>query len=302
MLDLISIGNINADLFFDAGTLTTHEHRYSLAIGGKYPVKKFEMHVGGGGANVAIGCRKLGLRTAVVGVVGNHIFRKGILQRLHQAKVSTKLLMFNQTDIRVSTILLAPNGERTIIHHETPHKHLAEEKHTIKSIVKTRGIYFGNLPDISMRDRRTLMKQCRDKGVFIIVNVGKQDCCKPKTYVNELLEYADVLILNTHEFAEIVKQPVEKLDFRTYVVKHLPIMREKVVIITAAEKGSYGYERGNVYFQKAIRPKKIKDTTGAGDAYTAGFTAYFLKHEDMQKAMKHGALYASRVLGHIGAN
>ncbi|MFN4213084.1 MAG: carbohydrate kinase family protein, partial [Microgenomates group bacterium] len=68
------------------------------------------------------------------------------------------------------------------------------------------------------------------------------------------------------------------------------------------QKGSYAYYQGKVYHQKAYPIKKIVDTTGAGDGYTAGFIAEYFRSKDIKKAMANGAKYAAKILGKIGAN
>ncbi len=302
MYDVVAIGNISADLYFNADELTHQGNRLNLAIGGKYQVSEFSMHVGGGGANVAIGCRRMGLRSAVVGMVGNNAFRKAIMQRLEQAKVATRYILFNQKDSSVAVILLGSNGERTIIHHESSHKHTVEEKHVLHHIKGARAVYFGNMPDVSAHERRSVMKRLHEQGSFIVCNVGKKDCCRPRTYTSELLEYADMLIVNTFEFCELIKQPDLKINFKKSVFEYMPQMKDKLVVITDSSNGSYAYFGDKVYHQKAIQPRRIIDTTGAGDAYSAGFISSYITYLDIPRAMKNGASYASKILARIGAN
>ena len=302
MFDLIAIGNISADLYFSAEDLTKKGDRLWLAMGGKYRSEDFRMTVGGGGANVSIGARKNGLRTAVVGIVGNNVFRKAIMHRLETARVNTSHLMFNQTAVNVSTILLQKNGERTVIAHQTSHEHILEESHVSGRKFKTRAMYFGNLPHVSVKERRALMKALKAKNVEIVVNVGPLDCCRPKEYLKELLEFADVLIVNTHEFADLVKKDEKDINFKKSVLHLLPFMKESILIVTDGKNGSYGYEGNKVFFCPIVKEKTIADTTGVGDGYTAGFISSYLRHSDVQRAMKAGSRYASKIISKIGAN
>lgn len=301
MLDLITIGNISADLYFSAEELTVKEGRLALAIGGKYRSPMFKMFVGGGGANVAIGAARHRLKTAVVGMVGNTVFRRAIVKRLKKGKVSTKLLLFNQKDINVSTILLSPNGERTIISHQSSHRHVIEEKNIIRRLAHTRAVYFGNMPDVSAVERNKLMSALKQNDVLIFVNIGSSECRKSTKDTNELLENADVLIVNTHEFAELVKKPLEKINFGTSVLGHLPIMKDKLVVVTDGKNGSYGYHKEHVY-HVPVGKANVVDTTGVGDAYTSAFISSFVRTEDIAASMKAGTRYAGRILGKIGAN
>lgn len=299
--DLITVGNISADLYFKAEKLTMKDKRYFLALGGKYYVNSFNFNIGGSAANVAIGAKKNRLKAAPCALIGNNTFRKQIIHFLKLKGISTSISIFKQNYSNISIILLKDNGERTIINYETAHDHPAEDKLILKKIKKTRAAYLGNLPDISFSERERLLRKLKKRGVFIFANFGAKDCCKPKRKLKQLLKHIDVLILNTHEFSKLAKKPYLKIDFSKDVSKMVP-MKNKILIVTDAEKGSYGYTEGKIFYQKAIRPKRIVDTTGAGDGYAAGFISEYLKSEDIRKAMRRGSRYASKILSQIGAN
>lgn len=46
----------------------------------------------------------------------------------------------------------------------------------------------------------------------------------------------------------------------------------------------------------------VVDTTGVGDGYTAGFITSYLRYSDVERAMKAGTRYASKIVKKIGAN
>lgn len=302
MHDLITFGSITADLYFKADELTTKENRFYLAIGGKYFIKDYKLCIGGGGANVAIGVKKNRLKTAVCGLVGNNVFRKAILHQLTLKRVSKKLLLFKQKHDNISVVLLKEDGSRTTLKSENSQQALDINKRIMNKLNKTRSVYFGNLPDVSIQERSSLMSKLKNKGILVITNLGTLDTRRKKTDLLPILKMTDILILNRYEAAELIKKDAKKLDLKINIFKFLPILKGKVLIITDAEHGSYGYDDANVYYQKAITPKKIIDTTGAGDGYTSGFIAEYLKTQDIKQSMKKGAYYAAKILSRIGAN
>lgn len=303
MYDLISIGNISIDLFFKGESFTFKDNRFQLAVGGKYFAEQFYTSIGGGGANVAIGTAKQGLKTAVLGAIGDNPFKKIILHILESYNISTKLCFVEKEYFNVSSILLTDKGERSIIHYSTPHQHILTKDVSIKRLVDTKMLYLGNLPDVSISERSVALNLCKKNRVISIVNLGIRDCRKPKKQLEELLKKIDILILNGHEFAELVKAQYKDLHFAENVVKwYIPELEEKIVIITEGKKGSYGYFTDKVFHQKAIELEKIIDTTGAGDGYTTGFIAEYFKSKNIEKAMKRGSDYAAKILQKVGAN
>ena len=300
MYDLISVGNICIDLYFKGKTFTKNSERFNLALGGKYYADVFYENIGGGGVNVAAGVANLGLRPAIFGKIGNNAFKEVILKKLTDKKIATEFCQIENDYYKVSSILLAENGERTIIHYET-RSHLLKEFFLHRELKKARNIYFSPLQNLDLQEKKKMIKYLKGDQTRTFVNLSALDCRRPIKELTGFFESLDVLIINAHEFSELIKRPYEKINFRKLEIK-LPYLKERILIITDGPKGSYGHFKGQAYFQDAIKPKKILDTTGCGDAYTAGFITQFIKTKDIESSMYRGAKYSSEKLGRIGAN
>jgi 2-dehydro-3-deoxygluconokinase len=101
----------------------------------------------------------------------------------------------------------------------------------------------------------------------------------------------------------MTKHSYEAIDFKKDVRKYIGIDFKKTLIVTDGEKGSHAYWEKNVHHMAALPPKRVVDTTGAGDGYTAGFISGIIKHEgDIVKAMETGAKYALKIIEKVGAN
>jgi len=300
MYDLISVGSISIDLYFKGLSLTFSAGRFHLAVGGKYYPDFFYEDIGGGGANVAIGATKLGLKVAVFGKVGNNPYKDVIFKKLTDKKVSTRFCQIEEDYYKISAILLTDKGERTIIHYETP-THLAKEFFLHKELKNAKNIYFSPLPHLDLSEKKRMINYLKGDQTLTFVNLSSLDCRRPIKELVDFFDALDVLIINSHEFADLVKKPYEKIDFLKLKI-NLPYLKDRVLIVTDAEKGSYGYYQDKIYYQEAIKPKKIVDTTGCGDAYTAGFIAQYIKTRNIPLSMLKGAEFSARKLEKIGAN
>jgi sugar/nucleoside kinase (ribokinase family) len=300
MYDLISVGNISIDLYYQGKSITQDKDRFNLAIGGKYYADYFYENIGGGGCNVAAGVAKLGLRVAVFGKVGNNPFKDVIFKKLTDKKISTEFCEVEDDYFKISSILLTDKGERTIIHYETPTPML-KKFFLHNQLKRARNIYFSPMEHLGLVEKKKMIKYLKGDNTLTFVNLPGLDCKRPIGQLKDIFDSLDVLIINAHEYSLLVRKNYKDINFKKLKIT-LPYLNKRVVVITDAERGSYGYTNEQIYFQEAIKPKKIIDTTGAGDAYTAGFIAQYIKSGNVESSMLAGTKYASSKLTRIGAN
>lgn len=303
MYDLITVGNISIDLFYKGKSLTFKNNRFELAIGGKYFTDNFIEAVGGGGANVAIGGAKLGLKSAILGKVSNNSFKQIILDKLKSASVSTKLCQFKNNYLNISTILYTETGEHTIINYRDKHQSIIESKEDYHKILQTKIVYMANLSDVSLTNKIEFLRYLYSKNLFTVVNLGVTDCRRNNAEIKTLLHYINILIVNKYEFADLVKAPYKDIHLKENIIKwYIPDLENKILIITCGKEGSYGYFNYKVNHQPAVNVNKIVNTVGAGDSYSAGFVSEYIKTKDIYLAMKKGASYSTKILSKIEAN
>lgn len=302
MYDLITIGSISVDMYYRGDSLTQKDGRFALALGGKYLVEHFYAGLGGGAANVAIGVQSKGYKTAIVGKIGDNQFKDLIHKHLRDHNVSSSLCQIEKDYMKISSILLSPEGERTIIHYETPHEHILRNDEDLMKMENTKIVYMSNLWRVPLDERKKILSHLAQKKILTIVNLGVADCRRSKEQLEALIAHVNILILNTHEFAELVKKPVEKINFKTDVIHLFPSLKTKILVVTDGKNGAYAYVDGGVLFEPAIHVSKVLDTTGAGDAFSSGFIAGYLGKANIEFALRTGNKHGSVIVQKIGAN
>ena len=80
-LDVVAVGNLNIDLICKMKRLPGRDEKLLM--------EEFARRLGGGAANFAVACSKLGLRSGFIGCVGNDEFGREILEDLRREKVDT---------------------------------------------------------------------------------------------------------------------------------------------------------------------------------------------------------------------
>ncbi len=301
MYQLISIGDITIDQYFQGKSFTQENGRFSLAIGGKYYSDYFHLSLGGSGANIAIHGAHLGLDTAVVAKVGEATFKNVIVQNLIKKTVSTEFLYFDRDHISISTILLSSTGERTIIKHSDPKTSIEINETAIEHVKQCPLIFVGNMPDISVAARHTLIKKIKTTENCVAINFGSKDAQKGLSSLSTLINDVDMLFLNRFELGDLLGKDGEKLDLKKNQLKELNI-EKTMVIVTDSNNGSYVYTQDAVHHQEAVPVNKIVDATGAGDAYTTAYLYKYSQLKNIQESMAFASEYASQILTKVGAN
>lgn len=303
MYDLISIGTVSMDLYFKGDSLSIKNNHFQLACGGKYFVDFFHEGLGGGATNVAIAVNKAGLKVGLLAKIGENTFKNLLLEKLKLADISVKLCDFEENYNNISTILLDKEGEKTVINYRTPHQHFVENEHVFKQKLKSKAVYIANLPGVSLEERTNIFRIARKNKCMTFLNLGVNDCRRPLLQLTRLIDPVDALIVNKYEFADLIKRSPDLLDLKNKPARlYFRHLTNKVVVITDGKDGSYGYYNDEIYYQKAIKPKKIVDTTGAGDGFTGAFIAEYIKSRNIKTSLKKGAVYSSHKLTHLGAN
>ena len=79
------------------------------------------------------------------------------------------------------------------------------------------------------------------------------------------------------------------------------IKPKSILICPWGDQGASGVDRdGKFYFSKAVPPKEIIDTCGAGDTFAAIAIACLMKGFDLQKALNLACLIAGSKIGQRG--
>jgi sugar/nucleoside kinase (ribokinase family) len=74
-----------------------------------------------------------------------------------------------------------------------------------------------------------------------------------------------------------------------------------IAALTRSDKGSVVVSGDEVHVVDAEPVAEVVDTTGAGDAYAAGFLYGLAKGDDLSRCARLGAITAGEVISHVGA-
>ena len=109
-----------------------------------------------------------------------------------------------------------------------------------------------------------------------------------------LSRHADILIANEKEALALAAA-----DDLGETVKFCRRLCE-VGVVTSSERGSTVYERRRTVRIPSFAPRRLVDSTGAGDTYAAAFLHSLLGGDDIERCGVTAAKAATQVLGRVG--
>ncbi len=138
----------------------------------------------------------------------------------------------------------------------------------------------GNLDDMVKYPQ-----ECKARGIDYIFDPGQS---LPMLDAKDLLQAVEgclFLIANDYE--------LEMIMSKTGLNKEALLMRAKSVIVTLGEKGSQIITPDGDINIPAVKPEKVEDPTGAGDAYRGGLISGLVRGKDMTQSAMMGSVCAS---------
>lgn len=295
--DIISIGDTVFDVFLELedAKIQCDQNQENCLIciswADKVAVKKVtKVPAVGNSANVAVGCSRLGLKSAFYTILGNDSIGKESFERLKLEGVYKDYIKFDKKGATNYHTVLNFKGERTIL---IFHEH---RDYNLPVLAKSDWIYLSSLGP----DHQKLHQQVVDH----VSKTGAKLGFNPGTYqLKDGLEGLKPLIKKTAVFF-VNKEEAERLLGHNEDVKELLRLLHnegaKIVAMTDGKNGSYSFDGNNFYYQHVLKVPII-EMTGCGDSYSAGFISALQSGYDISEAMKWGTVNAASVLQKIGA-
>lgn len=289
MSRVVCLGSVLQDIY-----MIDHNDLGEIKTGEKLTMDKNSFEVGGGAVNAATNFARHGHETIVISNFGRDSAANAILNFLQNENVDTSYLNFTRKKTGISVILLdSETGKRTILTCRGASESFVKLEASDLDLSNPDWLYVTSLNG-DMNTCLRFFEKAKEKGIKIMWNPGMEEIAEKKKLLG-LLQDVDVLILNEKEAktligGEILEELLVKLA--RYV---------KTVIITAGARGSIATNGKETYRLAEYEMKTPKDTTGAGDAFGAGFLSSTLDGKKFKDALIFAAANATSVISYIGA-
>lgn len=300
MSRIVSLGSALEDIFlidrddFVASTIGPTSIFGKLEIGSKVDIDKLSYEIGGGGTNAAVAFARFGHESIFLGNIGRDSAGEAVLAFLDSENVDTSYISTVKSPTGCSVILLdIRSGERTILTHRGASSKFQNLNPADLETIHPDWLYVSSIRG-DMDTLLAFFETAKSLDCKIMFNPGTLELAHLDQLLG-LLPCVDILLVNKSEAAKIVPGKVlsELLShLKNYV---------KTAIITDGSMGGIATDGSDTIRFGIYEDIKVKDTTGAGDAFGAGFLAAYAAKKSFKDSIRFGSANSTSVIRYIGA-
>ena len=259
----------------------------------------------GAPANFAYHVSQFGFNSRVVSAVGNDALGDELMEVFNSKKLQTAIARVEYPTGTVQVTLDAVGVPQYEIKEGVAWDNIPFNDSLRDLALRTRAVCFGSLAQRSVVSRTTInrfLDAMPDTGNELkIFDINLRQNFYTREVLCESMQRCNILKINDEELVTISRifgYPGIDLQDKCWIL--LAKYNLKMLILTCGTNGSYVFTPGVVSFQET--PKvKVADTVGAGDSFTATFTAAILKGMPIPEAHKLAVEVSAFVCTQSGA-
>jgi sugar/nucleoside kinase (ribokinase family) len=260
------------------------------------------LHVspGGCGLNPAIYLASLGLRTAILGKTGNDSLGDIIVNAFRKAGVDCSGLKRDpSTGTSGTVVAIDGRGERTLMHYLGTNATLCYDDIDLGFLSRTRTLFIGGtfiLPRFDGRDAAAVLKEAKARNVLCAMDTAWDASGAWMKKIEVSLQYLDWFMPSYDEAVMLSGEKDAAGMARTFHAKGA-----KNIIIKLGAEGCFVSENGgSSYGVPALKNISVMDTSGAGDAFCAGFLAGLAQGWEIRRCAELGNAVGGLCVTEIG--
>ena len=253
---------------------------------------------GGAAANVASWLVAANTPSYLITRVGDDAAGKAVLDQLDQLGVahSDKVVAGKNTGVVI--VIVGNDGERTMFPDSGANAGLGVSD--LPELSQFGAVYLSGYPlinpqsnpgvleivEVLRKEKLPIIFDPATVGVLLEVGVAR---------VRQWLEFMDVVVLNEEE-AQFITGFANPIEAAADLLKIVP-----TVVIKRGPNGALAQQRDGSLIQIPALPTTVVNTTGAGDAFAAGFISIWAQDGQLADALAAGAKLAAECVALIGA-
>jgi sugar/nucleoside kinase (ribokinase family) len=263
-------------------------------------VDEMSLHTGGCAVNAATALARLGLPVEIIGKVGSDPFGDFLVSALSERGIGSQSVKRDpEVGTSATMVMVEPDGERRFVHYIGANAQLILEDIDCSifdnaSIMHVAGSLV--LPGLDGEPTAELLRRAKQAGVVTFLDVVWDDTGRWMELVGPALPYIDFFVPSLPE-AKAITGHQDPTDAAQVLIEHgVGVVGLKMdsdgCLVMAGE--------GTVIRQPAFEVDVV-DTTGAGDAFAAGFVAGVYQGWSLEKTARFANAVGALCVTGLGA-
>ncbi len=285
-LDIICFGALNIDRLFRVDRIAE--------AGGESVILDFKENPGGSAANTAVGLARLGVKTGYIGKVAADREGRMIIEDLRREGVDTRGVIIAE-DGRSGVVMgfIDATGERALYVDPGVNDEIDYEEIDVEYAREARYLHLSSFAgERSLNAQIELVKKTPD--LKVTLDPGEIYARKGWSRIKELIVRCYAILPNKREL-----ELLTGMDYKRGARKLIDAGVE-IVAVKLGGRGCYVTDGREEHIIKPYRVNVV-DTTGAGDAFCAGFLYGLIMDKPLEECGLIGNFVASRCIMKMGA-
>ena len=273
LFDILVAGEINPDLILSGNVVPEFGQVEKL-------VASYTLAVGSSSAIFACGAARLGLRVAFIGVCGDDVFGRFMLDEMQKRNVDISNVIIRPDGQTGLSVILNEDADRAILTYPGLMAELQASDISDDLLRQSRHLHVASyfLQTKLQPDLPALFQRAHSLGLTTSLDTN-YDPSEKWIGFDKLLSATDIFLPNKTEALSITRSDDIKSAAKQLANK------SKIVAIKLGADGAVLQTKDKAIFMPSI-PVNIVDTIGAGDAFDAGFLYGYLNNWDLEKSLQ----------------
>jgi sugar/nucleoside kinase (ribokinase family) len=278
--DVLVIGELNVDLILNGNIAPEFNQKEQL-------LKDAQLVLGSSSAIFACGAARLGLKVAFLGLVGDDVFGKFVIEELNARNVDTHAIKINPKEKTGCTVILNRGNDRAIMTYPGAIAQLRKSDLVLSLFPSSRHLHLGGyfLLEKLKKDVPSIFRLAHKLHLSVSLDTNYDPSEKWEMGRDSPLRKTDVFFPNETEIKQITRQPDVESAMKT--LAYIPI-----VVVKKGKAGAIARQDSEMITVPAMKVK-VKDTVGAGDSFDAGFLYGYLSGFGLEKSLKLASVCGS---------
>jgi ribokinase len=248
---------------------------------------------GGSAANTIVGLARLDAKTGFIGKVANDHEGHLLLEDFRREDVNTDNIVIAKEGMSGTvSAFMDKNGERALYVYPSANDTLSFDELNLEYAAGTEFLHMSSMDEKPFQAQKKLVEQLPN--VKISLDPGEIYAKKGLAKLKPIIKHCFIIMPSENE--------VKLLTGKGWREGAKQLLNEgaDIVAVKLGEKGCYVTDSNENHVVQPFKTKVV-DTTGAGDAFCAGFLYGLLNKKDLYECGRLGNLIASKCIAKIGA-